>query len=216
MPHIEASEAVRGKAAALGGRLGMRLILSILAASVTTFAATNLDDIFLLTVFFARRVPTRRIVAGQYLGFAAIVVVSMAVVWGVELAIPRDWIRLLGILPLAVGIKELLQISKAKSRRASDSDGSLSLISIAAITLANGADNVGVYVPFFLLSRTHIWLVLVMYGLLVLVWCAAGRWFGSHALVLKSLDRWGHWIVPFVLIGLGSYVLLFTSRAPLR
>jgi cadmium resistance protein CadD (predicted permease) len=194
----------------------MSLILIILAASVTTFAATNLDDIFLLTVFFARRVPTRRIVTGQYLGFAAIVAVSLVVVWGVALAIPRDWIRLLGILPLAVGIKELLQMRKTKSRRAVGTDGSLSLISIAAITLANGADNVGVYVPFFLVSRTHLLLVLVVYGLLVLVWCAAGRWFGSHALVLKSLDRWGHWIVPFVLIGLGSYVLLFTSRAPLR
>src|ERR1700759_2189797 len=110
----------------------MSLILSILAASVTTFAATNLDDIFLLTVFFARRVPTRRIVAGQYLGFAAIVVVSLGVVWGVVLAIPRDWIRLLGVLPLAVGIKELLQMGKVKSRRAAGADGSLSLISLAA------------------------------------------------------------------------------------
>jgi cadmium resistance protein CadD (predicted permease) len=51
----------------------MSPLLTVLAASVTTFAATNLDDIFLLTVFFARRVPTRRIVAGQCLGFAAII-----------------------------------------------------------------------------------------------------------------------------------------------
>lgn len=54
---------------------------SVLAASVTTFAATNLDDLFLLTMFFARRVTARRIVAGQYLGFAAIVLVSLAGFW---------------------------------------------------------------------------------------------------------------------------------------
>jgi cadmium resistance protein CadD (predicted permease) len=59
----------------------MSPVLRALAASVTTFAATNLDDLFLLTVFFARRVPTRRIVAGQCLGFAAIVIVSLAGVW---------------------------------------------------------------------------------------------------------------------------------------
>ena len=188
----------------------MSPVLTVLAASATTFAATNVDDIFLLTMFFARRVPTQRIVVGQYLGFAAIVAVSFAAAWTVGLAIPRAWVRLLGVLPLAVGIKELLQMRKA--RRAPGTDGSLSVFSIAAITLANGADNIGVYVPFFVVSRSHLWLVLAVYALLLLVWCAVGKWLGNHALVLKSLDRWGHWIGPLVLIGLGSYILLSWSR----
>ena len=81
----------------------MSPLLTVLAASVTTFAATNLDNIFLLTVFFARRVPTRRIVAGQYLGFAAIILLSFAGLWAVGLTIPKAWIRLLGILPLVNG-----------------------------------------------------------------------------------------------------------------
>jgi len=55
-------------------------------------------------------------------------------------------------------------------------------------------------------------LVLSTYSLLVLAWCAGGKWFGSHPLILKALDRWGHWIVPFVLIGLSGYILLFTSH----
>jgi cadmium resistance protein CadD (predicted permease) len=190
----------------------MSLVLKVLAASVTTFAVTNLDDMFLLTVLFARRVPARRIVAGQYLGFAAIVAISVAVVWGATLTIPRDWIRLLGILPIAVGVKELLQIHNSKPRSAVYGANSLSLLSIAAVTLANGADNIGVYVPFFVASRGHLWFVLVVYGLLVLVWCAVGKWLGGHALVLKSLDRWGPWIVPFVLIGIGGYILLFVPR----
>ena len=81
----------------------MSPLLTVLAASVTTFASTNLDNIFLLTVFFARRVPTRRIVAGQYLGFAAIILLSFAGLWAVGLTIPKAWIRLLGILPLVNG-----------------------------------------------------------------------------------------------------------------
>src|SRR5579864_7067615 len=93
----------------------MSPVLSVLAASVTTFAATNLDDLFLLTVFFARRVPARRIVTGQYLGFAAIAAVSFAVVWGAALTIPRAWIRVLGVLPLAIGVKHLLQTRRAYS-----------------------------------------------------------------------------------------------------
>jgi cadmium resistance protein CadD (predicted permease) len=149
--------------------------LKVLAASVTTFAATNLDDMFLLTVFFARRVSTRKIVAGQYLGFAAIVMVSFAVVWAAELTIPRAWVRLLGILPLGIGVKGLIQVHKFKSTRTPEGNGSLGVVSIAAITLANGADNIGVYVPFFLASQLHLWLVLATYASLVLAWCAAGK-----------------------------------------
>jgi cadmium resistance protein CadD (predicted permease) len=188
----------------------MSRVLTVLAASVTTFAATNLDDLFLLTMFFARCVATRRIVAGQYLGFAAIVMVSLGGVWAAGAALPQGWIRLLGIFPLAIGVKELFQVHYSKSIRAEERNGSWSVFSIAVITLANGADNVGVYVPFFVASRSHLWLVLATYGLLVLVWCAGGKWIGSHPLILKALDRWGHWIGPFVLIGLGGYILLFT------
>jgi cadmium resistance protein CadD (predicted permease) len=83
----------------------MSPVLTTLAASVTTFAATNLDDLFLLTVFFARRVATRRIVAGQYLGFAAIVLVSLAGVFAAGAAVPPSWIRLLGIFPWRSGSK---------------------------------------------------------------------------------------------------------------
>ena len=97
----------------------MNQYLAVLSASITTFAATNIDDAFLLTLFFARRIPARRIVAGQYVGFAAIVGISLIGVWG-ALAIPHRWIHFLGLLPLAIGIKRLLQarLARGASRRA--------------------------------------------------------------------------------------------------
>src|SRR6266478_3571497 len=113
----------------------MSPVFTVLAASVTTFAATNLDDFFLLTVFFARRVATRRIVAGQYLGFAAIVLVSLAGVWAAGAAAHQGWIRLLGIFPLAIGVKELVQLHNCKSIGAAERNGSWSVFSIAVITL---------------------------------------------------------------------------------
>jgi cadmium resistance protein CadD (predicted permease) len=151
-------------------------------------------------------------VAGQYLGFAAIILLSFAGLWAVGLTVPKAWIRLLGIPPLGIGIRHLLQIRNQRSTQATEADGTLGVLSIAAITLANGADNVGVYVPFFLASRSHVWSVLTVYGLLALVWCAIGKHLGTHALVLSSVDRWGHWVLPFVLIGLGSYILLFMPQ----
>jgi len=178
--------------------------LTAISASVTTFAVTNVDDAFLLTLFFARRIPTRRIVAGQYVGFGAIVVISLIGAWA-ALAIPHRWVRFLGLLPLAIGIKQLLQARQTEPGKSLADD--YSVASIALVTLSNGADNVGVYVPFFVIDRAYLWLILIVYAALVALWCFVGRWLGNHSLVLRSVDRWGHWAVPLVFIALGIYVL---------
>jgi len=81
------------------------------------------------------------------------------------------------------------------------------IASIALVTLSNGADNVGVYVPFFVDGRPYLWLILIVYAVMVAMWCSVGRWLGNHSLILRSVDRWGHWAVPLVFIGLGLYVL---------
>jgi cadmium resistance protein CadD (predicted permease) len=178
--------------------------LSVLVASITTFAVTNIDDAFLLTFFFARRIPMRRIVGGQYAGFAAIVGISLIASWG-ALAIPHRWIHFLGVLPLAIGLKRLVQ-----SRRTGTEQSLLnteSVASIALVTLSNGADNISVYVPFFVMGRSKLWLILLAYAALVALWCFVGRWLGGHSLILRSVDRWGHWAVPLVFVGLGIYVL---------
>jgi cadmium resistance protein CadD (predicted permease) len=85
----------------------MSSIVAIVAASVTTFAATNIDDIVLLTLFFAQRVPAQNIVAGQYLGFLAIILLSYLGLL-LTLAIPHPWIRALGLIPLVLGLKQFV------------------------------------------------------------------------------------------------------------
>jgi cadmium resistance protein CadD (predicted permease) len=179
--------------------------LAVGIAGITTFAVTNIDDAVLLTFFFARRIPTRRIVAGQYAGFAVIVGISLIGTWG-ALAIPHRWIRLLGVLPLAIGIKRLWDARRtAEEHQRATTE---SVASIALVTLSNGADNISVYLPFFVIGRSHLWLILIEYAALVALWCFVGRWSGSHLLILRSVDRWGHWAVPLVFVGLGIYVLI--------
>lgn len=179
--------------------------LAVLSASFTTFAATNVDDAFLLTFFFARGIPTRRIVAGQYLGFGAIILVSLIGVWA-ALAIPHRWIRLLGLVPLAMGITQLLRAHHVQHETPSTKNDT-NFPSIALVIFSNGADNIGVYLPFFVNGRAHLWLILLVYAVLVGAWCFAGRWLGNHSLILRSIVRWGHWVVPLVFIGMGLYVL---------
>ena len=187
-------------------RAGMKTPLTLLAASFTTFAVTNADDLVLLTLFFARRIPARRVVAGQYLGFSGIILLSLAGVLA-ALAIPHGWIRALGLLPLALGVWQLYRV---KSRAPSGVHGGAhGVVSIALITLTNGADNVGVYVPFFLVNRSDLWWILACYAVYAGIWCFVGRWIGNHPAVLRGVDQWGHWLMPVVLIGLGVYILVF-------
>jgi len=176
--------------------------LGILGASVTTFALTNIDDACLLTVLFAQRIPTRRIVVGQYLGFAVIVVVSLLGAFA-ALAVPSRWVRLLGMVPIALGFRHLLKQSRAGPQGAS----AMGIASIALITFSNGADNIGLYVPFFIVGRAYLWLILVAYALLIGLWCIGSRLLGGHSLVLGVVDRWARRVIPIVFIGLGLMIL---------
>lgn len=150
----------------------MNRYLGVLAASIATFAATNIDDAFLLTLFFAQRIPTRRIVAGQYAGFAGIIGIGLIGVWG-ALAIAHRWLHFFGVLPIVIGIKHLVQARRSEWENSCSSESNI--VSIAAITLSNGADNIGVYVPFFVKGRGYLWSILIVYAVLVAVWCFVGR-----------------------------------------
>jgi len=182
-------------------------IAAVVPASVTTFAATNIDDIVLLTFFFARRVPTRNIVAGQYLGFLAIILLSCAGLLA-TLAIPHQWTRALGLVPLALGLKHLVLLFRPNGTEETQADRQ-SLISIALITLSNGADNVAVYIPFFSVNRRYLSLILTSYASLVALWCMIGKWLGNHPMILNAVNRAGTILVPFVFIALGVHILLF-------
>ena len=81
-----------------------------IATAVVSFAATNIDDIFILTLFFAQRnLRGWHIVLGQYLGLAALVAISL-VGFFARFIIPETWIGLLGLVPIFIGIKKLIPI----------------------------------------------------------------------------------------------------------
>jgi cadmium resistance protein CadD (predicted permease) len=82
------------------------------ATAVALFAATNVDDLVVLALFSAASRATGRprrweIWAGQYLGFATLVGLSLAVGRGLSLILSR-WLWLLALIPLAVGVVTLV------------------------------------------------------------------------------------------------------------
>lgn len=195
------------------------MFATVLAAA-GMFAATNIDDIVVLTVLFlaARRSGSRSwpIVAGQYLGFIALVAASVLAALGLTI-IPDEWVGFLGLIPLAIGIWTLVR----NLRRHGDDDdddvkvGSLGLLGVAGITIANGADNISLYTPVFrTISPADTTITIIVFLVLVAVWCAAGRLIGTNRRVTETLEKVEHWLVPAVFIGLGLYILLESGVLP--
>jgi cadmium resistance transport/sequestration family protein len=179
-----------------------------LATAIIAFAATNVDDIFVLTLFFAqKRMRAWHVVIGQYLGFAALVAISL-IGYFARFVVSRQWIGLLGLVPIAIGVKKLIEWRQGQ-RADREQPAGASVLTIAAVTLANGGDNIGIYTPLFASSEAaQLIVILSVFFVLIAVWCIVGYFLGNHAAVGRVLDRYGHVMVPFVLIGLGLYIIL--------
>ncbi|KUN29772.1 cadmium transporter [Streptomyces antibioticus] len=189
--------------------------LGIIGQAAGLFAVTNIDDILILSLFFAQSAghhgSARRIFIGQYLGFAAILAVAVAAAFGATL-LPEWAIPYLGLLPLALGLKAAWEAWKHRGDEDDDQDfteGGPKALEVAAVTFANGGDNIGVYVPVFATAGVGgMSVYAIVFLILVAVWCLAGRYFATRPLVAKALSRWGHILLPLVLISIGLLILV--------
>ncbi len=161
----------------------------IIGQAIGLFAATNLDDLLVLSLFFAHGAGHRhsalRIVVGQYLGFIAILAVALTASAGAAL-LPEKAIPCLGLLPLALGLRAAWQTwldhrGDEITEPASGQNGtSPSPWEVASVTFANEGDNIGAYVPVF----------------------------ATRPVIAKTLDRWGRVLLPVVLMALGLLILI--------
>jgi len=190
--------------------------LALLGRAAAVFAVTNIDDMVVLAVFFGRAnrnlSATIRVVGGQYLGFLAILAVSVVGALGATL-MPATAIPYLGVLPLMLGIRAAWGAwrSRADTDRGDEATnaGGTGAMEVAAVTFANGGDNIGVYVPVFAVAgiRDMIgYAVVFLVG--VAIWCAAAWYVATRPAVTKLLSRWGHILLPVVLIGIGLVILV--------
>ncbi|GAA2875869.1 CadD family cadmium resistance transporter [Streptosporangium fragile] len=181
-----------------------------IATAVAVFAGTNVDDIIILTVLFltsrAGGVPRAwQIVAGQYAGIAALVTVSAVAALGLTV-VPDRWTGLLGLVPFGLGVRELVRA--AKDGDDEPTPVASGVLSIAGVTVANGADNVSVYTPMFRTIGPASTLVTVaVFAVLVAVWCVAASWLGSHSKVIALVERSGRWLVPVVFMVIGAVIM---------
>jgi cadmium resistance protein CadD (predicted permease) len=185
-------------------------VLATIATAAGVFIGSNIDDLIVLIVLFlaARRgrLPASRIVAGQYLGYGILVAASIVIALGLA-AVPQRWIGLVGLVPLGIGVWGL--IGAIRNGPEHQPIVARRLWAIAALSIANGSDDLSIYAP---LLRTNsfgddVLIVLVLLGF-VAIWCAIAWWLGTRRRVLKALKRFGHWLVPLVFIAIGLLVIV--------
>ena len=182
--------------------------------AIGLFLVTNIDDIIVLSLFFARgagqRGTTTKIVVGQYVGFGGILLASVAVAFGAGLFLPKDAIPYFGLIPLLLGALAAWRVW----RDGDDDDDRvddrpISALAVAAVTFANGGDNIGVYVPVFLAIGTGpLVAYCVVFLALVLVLVLAAKFVATRKPIAELLERWEHILFPLVLIVLGLVILI--------
>jgi cadmium resistance protein CadD (predicted permease) len=187
-------------------------IVAAIMTSIALFAITNADDIVMLTTLNASsRVVGRprewHIWAGQYAGFTILIVASLAAAAGLT-QVPVHWLWLLGLLPLGLGLVKLVGAIRARGSGGSGPPVmNTGLIGVMGLTIANGSDNVSVYIPVFRTSSlAGIVLVIVVFMVGTALYCLAGSRFAARRSVTELIERWGQWIVPAVFVLIGLYV----------
>ncbi|MDX3659375.1 cadmium resistance transporter [Streptomyces sp. ID05-26A] len=178
--------------------------LGVIGRAAGMFAVTNVDDLVLLALFFARARSPWRVVTGQYLGFTAILALAVLGALGASL-LPAGFRPWLGLIPLALGLKAAWSVWRGSDDE-DEPDAAPGVLAMAGVTLANGGDNIGVYVSVFTVTDS-LWVYVTVFLLLVGVWCLAGRFLASRQVVARALAQWGHVALPVVLIVIGLLVL---------
>lgn len=205
----------------------MNWIAAAIITGITSFAATNIDDMVISMLFFAQVNDTfrpRHIFIGKYLGFAALIAASLPGFFG-GLIVPKAWIGLLGLVPIAIGISHLVnreneendvQAVSGEFNRESNSPVSKlanlfnpQTLNVAAVTVANGGDNIGIYLPLFASSDLpSLVVILAVFSVMVGVWSYVAYRLTRQRAIAHILTRYTKAVVPFVLIGLGIFILI--------
>ncbi|MEH2036849.1 cadmium resistance transporter [Nostoc sp.] len=200
----------------------MSEFVTAITTGAIAFIATNIDDIVILLLFFSQinaNFRPRHIVAGQFLGFTVLLILSLPGLFG-GLILSKSWIGLLGLLPISIGISSLVNREEDSSKEvvAATEKAEASTItsflspqsySVAAVTIANGSDNISVYVPLFASCNLESFLVIIgLFFLLLGVWCYVAYKLINNRVLADVLTHYINYLVPFVLIGLGVFIVL--------
>lgn len=203
-------------------------MFSLALLAVAAYAATNIDNLFVLLAFLAETSgQRRRVIAGQFAGSLTLIAGSMLLA-ALLTRLPTGYVGLLGILPIGVGLgkawtrfrpgntgnTDQKQAAQATARTGSPvtpatAGAGSSWWTVACVAVANGSDNLAIYVPLYA-SHSHGegMLISVVFVAMVGLWCAAAVWLVEHPLLGAPIRRYGTALLPLVLLIIGVSVIV--------
>jgi cadmium resistance protein CadD (predicted permease) len=199
----------------------MESLVTLTGMAIVAFASTNVDDAFVLVAFITNRdFGVGDVVLGQYGGMAAMYSLSVVAAL-ISVTIPPQSLGLLGFIPIAIGIKKAYTLWRSPSktevlRRTTSAGAHRRILVVAAVTVANGGDNIAAYTALFAnLDRSALPLVGLVFAGMTGIWCIAALWLINHRALGVPIQHYANRFVPFVLIGLGVLILIKTGTAHL-
>lgn len=155
----------------------------------------------------------RQIFIGQFLGSSILIGISLFFAFILHY-VPAKWLLgFLGIIPVIFGIKyivgeedEAAAVDETiERRRDKNLIGTVALVTVASC----GADNTGLFVPYFVsLSLPQLLITLVVFTVCIYFLVILGDRFSQVRVVKVFLARFGDWIMAVIYIGLGLMIII--------
>lgn len=184
--------------------------------SIILYSGTAVDLLIILMLFFAKRKSRKDIIniyLGQFLGSVSLILLSLLFAFVLNYIPSKEILGLLGLIPIFLGLKVLLLGDSDGEAIAKDSlrkDDKNLIFLVAMITFAScGADNVGVFVPYFItLNLANLIVALLTFLVMIYLLVFSAQKLAQVPSVGETLEKYSRWFIAVVYLGLGMYILI--------
>lgn len=184
--------------------------------SIILYSGTAVDLLIILMLFFAKRKSRKDIIniyLGQFLGSASLILLSLLFAFILNYIPSKEILGLLGLIPIFLGLKVLLLGDSDGEAIAKDGlrkDNKNLVFLVAMITFAScGADNIGVFVPYFItLNLANLIVALLTFLVMIYLLVFSAQKLAQVPSVGETLEKYSRWFIAVVYLGLGIYILI--------
>lgn len=184
--------------------------------SIILYSGTAVDLLIILMLFFAKRKSRKDIIniyLGQFLGSVSLILLSLLFAFVLNYIPSKEILGLLGLIPIFLGLKVLLLGDSDGEAIAKDGlrkDNKNLIFLVAMITFAScGADNIGVFVPYFTtLNLTNLIVTLLTFLVMIYLLVFSAQKLAQVPSVGEILEKYSRWFIANVYLGLGMYILI--------
>ncbi|WP_398588079.1 CadD family cadmium resistance transporter [Streptococcus suis] len=184
--------------------------------SIILYSGTAVDLLIILMLFFAKRKSRKDIIniyLGQFLGSVSLIFLSLLFAFVLNYIPSKEILGLLGLIPIFLGLKVLLLGDSDGEAIANDGlrkDNKNLIFLVAMITFAScGADNIGVFVPYFTtLNLANLIVTLLTFLVMIYLLVFSAQKLAQVPSVGETLEEYSRWFIAVVYLGLGMYILI--------